>query len=171
MESLNLILFETDTMRASFSYLQSPAWPSGTSLLQTVSTSPDGVSFCNWIGHFAEAFAAPSFVLEDGDAVSKSMLLICTEGGKKVEIEMKFFGWGFVHSIEKTHKTCYLLSLSLLPRCFTEKSIWEEKFSRFLVFSSVAYGCKPLAGSGARAALYHADRTNNFSDDERAGPA
>lgn len=41
-------------------YLQSPACPGETSLLQTVSTMPLGVSLCNGMGHFKidEAFSS-----------------------------------------------------------------------------------------------------------------
>lgn len=85
---------------------------------------------------------------------------------EKLEIEMKILGDArfSARSIEKPIKLVISVAGSS-----SEKSIWRVENENFRPrgFSNNS----PLAGSGAHAALYRANRTNNFSDDEHVDRA
>ena len=60
----------------NITYLHNPACPSTTSLLQIVSARPEGVSFCNCIGHFTKVDFVPLDSVVGPDSTSNFMLFI-----------------------------------------------------------------------------------------------
>lgn len=90
-------------------HLHKPAFPSATSLLQIVSTKPDGDSFCSWIGHLINAFApSPAGVFP---SVSKMTLFIC-ESREKICIflQLQEKKWRKIFTVKRLCNSCGSLS-------------------------------------------------------------